>query len=242
MNTNMFRQNPFSTLACLAALLAALLLPAHAQPRDTKAEEKKKQQQVRFICVSALTENQELHVATRDEEGTWEELGTLEVKSAFITGWVPAKPGQLHLAVREGEELKSVAQFNYPSTSRRAMVVLLPDQEKKKYNALVVDPEKIGLAKGSVLVVNFSQQKGFLLLGTSKVTVLPGQRVVAKPALEANGMYRMMVAYEDEAGQAVACYDRYLPGNPDSRDMLFLFPDETIGLEVFSLPIFGELD
>jgi hypothetical protein len=51
-----------------------------------------------------------------------------------------------------------------------------------------------------------------------------------------------MVAYEDAAKKPVACYDRYIPGNPDSRDMLFLFPDQTPGFKVFSLPMFGELD
>jgi hypothetical protein len=55
-------------------------------------------------------------------------------------------------------------------------------------------------------------------------------------------MYRLLVAYQDAANKPVPCYDRYLHGNPDSRDMLFLFPDNQNGLRVFSLPMFGELD
>jgi hypothetical protein len=55
-------------------------------------------------------------------------------------------------------------------------------------------------------------------------------------------MYRMLVAYEDEKRQPVPCYDRYVQGNPDSRDLLFLLPDPTLGIKVFSLPIFGALD
>ena len=46
----------------------------------------------------------------------------------------------------------------------------------------------------------------------------------------------------DPGNKTVPCYDRYLQGHPDSRDMLFLFPDKTIGLKVFSLPRFWELD
>jgi hypothetical protein len=55
-------------------------------------------------------------------------------------------------------------------------------------------------------------------------------------------MYRMLVAYPDADKKPVPCYDRYIPGNPDSRDLLFLFPDPTLGLKVFSLPMFGELE
>lgn len=224
------------------ALFILLLIPAYGQVPDAKAEEKKKQPHVRFVCVAALVENQELILAARDEEGGWRELGTVEVRSSFITQWIPAQPGELHLTVRDGGTLKSIGLVQYPVGSRRALAVLLPDQEKEAYNALVVDPEKMNFRKGSVLAVNFSKQNGFLLLGTKKVTVAAGQRVVAEPTLESNGMYRLMVAYEDETKQPVACYDRYLPGDPDSRDMLFLFPDPKSGLKVFNLPMFGDLD
>jgi hypothetical protein len=225
-----------------AALFGVFLLPALGQAPDPKPDEKKKQPLVRFICVSALTEDQKVVLASRDPEGKWLELGSLMLRSSFITEWLPAKPGELHLAVREGETLKSIGHFTYPADGRRAMAVLLPNPEKKIYDTFVVDPEKIGMVKGSVLAVNFSKQTGLLLLGTNKVSVPSGQRVVAKPTLEANGMYRLMVAYQDAQNKPVPCYDRYLVGNPDSRDMLFLFPDKTLGLRIFSLPIFGELD
>ncbi len=225
-----------------AALFAAFLFPALGQAPDAKTEEKKKQPQIRFICVAALAEDQEVILATRDDQGKWQELNTLKIRSAYITDWLPAKSGELHLARREGDTLKSIAQFNNPADSRRSMVVLLPDEGKKIYNSFIVDPEKLAFVKGSVLAVNFSKQPGLLLLGTTKVTVSSGQRVVAKPALEANGMYRMLVGYQDAEKKPVTCYDRYVPGNPDSRDLLFLFPDITLGLKVLSLPIFGELE
>jgi hypothetical protein len=76
------------------------------------------------------------------------------------------------------------------------------------YNAVVVDPEKIGFIKGSILAINFSKQTGMLLLGTNKVTIASGQRVVAKPTVEENGMYRMLVAYQDAENKPIACFDR----------------------------------
>ncbi len=238
----MSRYYPFRATALLTALLIAFLIPAFGQAPDSKAEEKKKQPHLRFICVAALAENQDVILATRDQEGKWQELGTTQLRSSFVTDWVIAKPGELHLAVREGETLKSIGIFNYPADCRRAITVLFPDREKNIYNAVVVDPEKMGFTKGSILAVNFSKQTGMLLLGTNKVTIASGQRVVAKPTVEENGMYRMLVAYQDAENKPIACYDRYLPSNPDSRDLLFLFPDQTDVLKVFSLPMFGELD
>jgi hypothetical protein len=228
-----------------AALFATLLVPALGQTPDgspSKDEEKKKLPKVRFVCVAALKEDDEVILASRDSEGKWQELGTVKLRSSFISDWFPAIPGQLHLAVREGTALKSICAFNYPAGCRRAMVVLLPDSQKNTYRADVLDPEKMAFRKGSVLAINFSKTNGFLLLGTKKITIPAGQRVVTEPAVEGNGMYRMMVAYEDSKKQAVPCYDRYIPGNPDSRDMLFLFPDQALGLKVFCLPMFGELD
>lgn len=223
-------------------LFAAFLLPALGQQPDAKAEEKKKQPHIRFICVAALKEDQEFILASRNEEGKWQELGPVQLRSSFITNWFPAQPGELHLTVREADTLKSICTFSYPANCRRAMAVLLPDPSKNSYRADVLDPEKMSFRKGSVLAVNFSKTNGFMLLGTKSITIPAGQRVVAEPALEANGMYRLMVAYQGADKKPMTCYDRYIPGNPDSRDMLFLFSDPTVGLKVFSLPMFGELD
>jgi hypothetical protein len=226
----------------LLLLIATLCPIAYGQDAVPAADQKKKQPHIRFICISALSENQELVLAARDEEGEWQEFGPVTLRSSFITEWFPAKTGELHLTMREGETLKSLGQFNFPSDCRRAIAVIIPNEEKKNYNALIVDPEKIDLAKGSVLAINFSKQPGIVLLGTNKVTLASGQRIVAKPTLEENGMYRLMVAHQDAEGKAIPCYDRYLPGNPDARDLLFLLPDPTNGLKVFNLPMFGEFD
>lgn len=238
----MSRHHLFHAIPWLAAIFATIISSAPGQSPTMKADEKKSQPHVRFICVSALAEDKDVILASRDEQGKWQELGSVKLRSSFITQWIPSKAGELHLAVREGETLKSISRFTSPAGCRRGMVVLLPDQEKTNYDAFVVDPEKIGLGKGSLLAVNFSEKSGLLVLGTTKVAIPSGQKVVAKPTLEANGMYRMMVAYQDAGNKPVPCYDRYLAGSPDSRDMLFLFPDKDLGLKVFSLPMFGELD
>lgn len=223
-------------------LLVGFVSPAFGQAADTKSEEKKKQPHIRFICVSTIVENQEVILASRDDEENWLEHGTVSLRSAFITDWIPARPGELHLTLREGGTLKSISRFTYPAATRRAIAVLIADPQKKIYAVNIFDPEKMGLAKGSVLVANFSPQPGVVVLGSKNVTVQPGQRTVAKPTVEENGMYRMMVAHLDAEKKPVPCYDRYISANPDARGMLFLFPDAQAGLKVFNLPMFGELD
>jgi hypothetical protein len=242
----MIRPSLLAVLCCIIAFTAIIPHPAAAQQApptpDAKAEEKKNKPHVRLICVAAIKEDQDVILASRNEAGEWKELGTSQIRSSFITEWIPAQVGELHVAVKDKDTLKSIGKFTFPSDCRRAMAVLLPAPDNASYSAFAVDPEKLAFAKGSVLAVNFSKQTGYLLLGTTKVTVASGQRVVAKPIPEANGMYRFMVAYQNEENQAVTCYDRYLPASNDSRELLFLFPDPVQGLKVMNLPMFGDLD
>lgn len=72
------------------------------------------------------------------------------------------------------------------------------------------------------------------------MTVEPGATVVGKPAMEANGMYRMLVGYNGPDDGLVACYDRYLSRDATSRVFLFLIPDQNLGLRVLSLSEFGD--
>jgi len=238
----MFHYFPSRPLLKFAVLFSGLIMPAVGQESAEAPKERKAQPQLRFVCLSSLAEKHEVVLASKDEKGDWLELGTVGLRPSFITDWLPAMAGELHLALREEGNLKSICRFRYPKTARRALVVLIADPQKKVYLANVVDPKKMGFTKGSVLISNFSTQPGLVILGTKKLTVSSGQRQVAKPGLESNGMYRMMVAYLDAEKKPVPCYDRYIPGNPDSRDMLFLFPDPTLGLKVFSLPLFGEFE
>jgi hypothetical protein len=208
----------------LPALLVSLLTPAGGQQETATKEAKKNQPKLRLICVSALEAEHEVKIASRDDKGEWLEIGKTSIRPSFVSDWLPAKTGELH------------------ESTRRALVVLIADPAKKTYQAVVYDPEKLDFAKGSILVINFSSRSGMVVLGEKKITVASGGQSVVKPAEEKNGMYRMLVAYEDENKKPVPCYDRYVQGNPDSRDLLFLIPDAALGLKAFSLPIFGSFD
>jgi hypothetical protein len=238
----MFHYLPSRSLLNFTALLAALFACAVWQPVHGQSKERKGKSQLKLICVSSLAENQEVILASRDDHGKWKELGTTTLRSSLITDWMPATAGELHLAVREEGTLKSIAQFTCPPDSRRALVALIADPEKKVYNAHAVDPEKLEFVKGSVLIFNLSPHAGLVSLGPQEEKVEAGQQRVVKATLEGSGMYRMMVSYLDADGKTVSCYDRQASSNPNSRDMLFLVPDKTLGLRVLSLPLFGSLD
>jgi hypothetical protein len=224
-------------------LLFLLLLASAAAQQDTGTPDgKKNQPRLRLICVSALEQEHEVKIASRDDKGEWLELGKTGIRGSFVSDWLPAKSGELHLTIPGADGPQSICKFNCPDGVRRALIVLIADPAGKKYRAVVYDPDKIEFAKGSVLVANFSSRAGMVVFGSRKVTVEPGGRSVVKPVPEKNGMYRMLVAYEDENRKPVACYDRYVQGNPDSRDLLFLIPDTALGIKAFSLPIFGSFD
>ncbi len=220
-----------------AAVFLGLLLPAMGQTGATKVGPR-----VKFICVSSLAENQQIILASRDEKGAWQELGTVKLRSSMITDWLPALDGELHLAVRKDNTLKSIGHFSYPAAARCALVALIAGPEKKAFETHVFDPAHIGFDKGSLLISNSNPQAAVVSLGTNTQTVGAGKEMVLKPALEGSGMYRLMVSYVDGSGKSVPCYDRQVSGNPDSRDMLFLLPDKALGMRVFSLPLFSSID
>lgn len=236
----MFHQLLRSPFLKIPAVLLALLAFAAAKP--VPSEKKANKPQLRIVCVSSLSENQEVILASRDDKGKWQELGTAVLRTSLITDWLPAQVGELHLAVREQGALKSICQFTYSADSRRALAVLIADAEKNIYTATVIDPKKLGFVKGSVLICNFSPHTGLVSLGLAETKVEAGQQLVAKPTLEDSGMYRMMVSYLDADGKSVSCYDRQTSANADSQDLLFLLPDKTIGMRVISLPVFGSLE
>ncbi len=238
----MIHHFPSTPLLRFAIALVAFLSPMLGLAPDANAREKKKQVQLRLVCVTSLEENQEAVLATRDAKGKWRELATVSLRSSFTSESFPVEPGELHLAVRENGTLKSISQFTYPAGCRRGLAVLLADPEKNTYNTRVVDPEKTEFDKGSVLISNHSPHAGLVLLGSGEVKVEPEKQLVAKPGLEEGKMYRMRVSYLDADGKTVTCYDRQVPANPDSREILFLLPDKTQGMKVLGLPLFGALD
>lgn len=212
------------------------------QTSGSKSNAKKSQPQLRLVCVTSLAEDQEVVLASPDDKGALVELGTAALRPSLVTDWLPAKTGELHLALREENSLKSICHFQYPADTRHALVVLIANAEKNVYDATVVDPKKAEFVKGSVLIFNFSPHEGLVMLGSKEEKVVAGQQLIAKPALVENGMYRMMASHLDADGKTVSCYDRQVSDNPNSRKMVFLLPDKRLGLRVLSLPIFGELE
>jgi hypothetical protein len=224
--------------------VAFLTTHPHAAAGQTPGEHDKDKDKpkVRIICVASLSEDQEVVIATRSEEGDWNELAEMKLKSPLISDWQPARAGQLHIALREAEGLREIGAFNYPAGAKRAVVVIFPDGEKARYRSEVFDPVKLSFVKGTTLVINYSRLQGAVALGSLKATLKPGESKVLNAQPDANGMFRMLAAYETAEKETVVCYDRYIPVSKESRDILFLLPDPTLGLRVFSLSEFGPFE
>jgi hypothetical protein len=79
-------------------------------------------------------------------------------------------------------------------------------------------------------------------LDSKENKVEAGQQVLAKPTLDGNGMYPVVASYLDADANTVSYYDRLVSGNPNSRNMLLLLPDDTVGLRVLSITLFGEIE
>lgn len=240
----MIHRIPFRAIPWLAIFLVIFLVPAMAKSSSKRAKKDQQppQPQLRLICASGLAENQQVVLASRDADGKWQELATVALRSSLVTDWLTAKAGELHLALREEGALKSICRFDYPADARRALVILVADQENKTYEAHVVDPASKGFVAGSMLICNFSPHTGVVSLGPKEEKVEAGKLLVAKPEPEGGMMYRMMVSYVDAGDKTVPCYDRQVSGNANGRDLLFLMPDKTLGMRIVSLPIFGALD
>jgi hypothetical protein len=222
--------------------MGTLLSPVMGQSRDAGAKDQKSKPQLRFVCLSSLEPEQEVVLASRDAGGKWQEHGTVQLRTPLITDWLPAATGELHVALRQDQTLKSIGRFQYPAGARRALVVLNANAEKNAYEATAIDPEKAGFVKGSVLIFNFSPHAGTVMLGTKEEKVEAGQQLVINPTVEENGMCRMMVSSLDASGKLVPSYDRYVSRNPNSRSMLFLLPDKTPALKALTLPLFGDFE
>jgi hypothetical protein len=238
----MFQQLHSHPFLNVALVLLGSLTFAASETDPTPSENKEAKPQLRIVCVSSQSEDQEVILASRDENAAWQEHGAIKLRSSLITEWLPAHAGELHLALRGAGELQSICRFTYPEGAKRALVVLLNDPVKKTYTADIIDPGKLKFIKGATLLVNYSPLPGAVVLGSLKTRIKPGERMTIKPEPDANGMYRMMVAYADETKELIPCYDRYVSSNYEARDILLLLPDATLGLKVFSLSEFGPFD
>lgn len=227
----------------LTCLLPAVIALAMSGPVRGQADEKKDSSpKLRIVCVASVSKDDEVILASRNENGKWQEYSTIKLRSPYISEWLPVNTGELHLARRSTNEIVSICRFTYPEDARRALLILLPDSKSQGYRASLINPEKMNFAKGSVMIVNFSPTPSVVMLGTLRAEAKPGEKLVVKPQPEANGMMRFMVAYTDKEDKLVPCHDRYIPDNVNTRDLLLLFPDPVAGLRVMNFPEYGPFD
>lgn len=232
----MTRPSAIHRFTLIATLAAAFLSPVSG------ADRKGDKPHLRVVCAASLEENQPVLLASRDDNGKFKKLGELELRSALVSEWLPAQAGELHLVTKEKAELKSLGQFTYPAGASRVFVMIQADPVKKTYNMAVINPQGAKFEKGSVFICNFSQKSVSVALGNTEAKVESGRQSLAKPALEDNGMYRLTVSIIEGEEEPKMYYDRQVSGNPDSRDLLFILSDESGGIKVQNLPIFGDLD
>lgn len=197
---------------------------------------------VRIVCASAMAENQELILAAADADGSWEKLATATVRSSQLGEWLDVKPGEIHVLVEEEGVPRSLGHFTLPEGTPRSLVLLSTDREAKTYDIRLVEPKKLGFEKGTTLIINTSLQTALVSLGEREEKLEAGSQVVTKAETEENGTYRMLVSFIDVAGDTVLAYDRQESADPNARGMIFLMSDDSLGVKVISLPIFGDLD
>lgn len=226
-----FRPSVYFSLCALA-----LLTPLKAENTNEGSP------LLRIICVTAFAGNDECVLATKDEQGSWQEHRTVSLRTSFITEWIKSPHGDLHLCVREDGKLVSKCEFTYPKDSSRALLVLLPGEKLDEYKSRLIDTTKKGFGKGETLVLNSSSTPCEVMLGEKSVEAKPGEYSVQKPALEENGMFRTLVTYKDDSGETVTCDDRYVRSNAESRDLMVIVADTKMGIRVVTLSDFGPFE
>ena len=225
--------------SCHAFVLAFFLCLG---ARTTPAQETDAGPMVRLICVGGLGEAVEVVLATKSENGKWKEVAKTEHREPMVSNWLPSQHGEIHILRNKNGQPESICHFIHEEGIRRAVVILTADEETKTCRAVVVDPEKAGFKAGTTVILNASKITGTVSLGTETVTVEAGKHVVAKPAPDENGGYRVMVQSPGEGDAKQVCYDRFATGNPNSRNIIVLLPDPSVTLRVTSLSEFGPFD
>ena len=173
-----------------------------AEPQTEPAPAKKEEgAKVRIVCVQTLNGKDEaITLAKKTEDGKWIESGDLTLSSSFITDWIRVPVGLNHIARKNGAELTSIGSFTISPTMKGAILILLPDMEKKVYRVQLIDPAKLEFRKGKALIVNYSKIPALVKMGKQTNTVAPGQQVVETITADADGMYPMLIGHLD-AGQ-----------------------------------------
>ncbi len=230
--------------SCSFSILAMLFLSEASHAQASPAPEKKKEgAMVRILCAQSLNgEDEEITLAKKTEDGKWIEFGDLKLRSPFITDWVRVPVGLNHIVTKKGVELNSIGSFTISPTIKGAVLILLPDVEKKVYRVQLIDPAKLQFQKGKALIVNYSKFPAMVNMGKQTKTVAPGQQIVENITPDGDGMYRLLIAHVDKDKKIVPCYDRFVSSNPNTRKFILLFPDPETGLRAMSLSEFGPFE
>lgn len=225
-------------------ILATLFLTESSDAQAPSAPEKKEEgSMVRIVCVQSLNGKDEpITLAKKTEDGKWIESGDLTLSSTLITEWIRVPVGLNHIARKNGAELTSIGSFEISPTMKGAVLILLPDVEKKVYRVQLIDPAKLEFRKGKALVVNYSKIPALVKMGKQTNTVAPGQQVVETITADADGMYPMVIGQLDKDKKIVICYDRRVSANPNTRTFILLFPDPDTGLRAMTLSEFGPFE
>lgn len=197
---------------------------------------------LRIICATALNEHHKIVIASKNEKDEWKELAQVELRSPLVSDWLPAQAGELHLTEMKDGKMKSIGQFTYPAGAGRVLVALNANKEGGNYAVHAFNPEEEGHVKGGLLIINLSPHGASVTLGANKLAIKAGDHLAAKPAPDENGGYRMMVSYTGPDGTEQLCYDRMAITSPNARNILFLLPNEAVGLQVLTLSEFGPFE
>lgn len=198
---------------------------------------------VRIVCVQSLNgEDEKITLARKTEDGKWVESGDLTLSSSLITEWIRVPVGLNDIARKNGAELTSIGSFTISPTMKGAILILLPDVEKKVYRVQTVDPAKLEFRKGKALIVNYSKTPALVKMGKQTNTLAPGQQLVETITADADGMYPMLIGHLDADKKTVLCYDRRVSSNPSARTFILLFPDPNTGLRAMTLSEFGPFE
>jgi hypothetical protein len=230
--------------SCSFFILATLFLPEASHAQEAPAPEKKEEgAMVRIVCVRSLNGKDEaITLAQKTEDGKWIESGDLTLSSTLITEWIRVPVGLNDIVRKNAAELTSIGSFTISPTMKGAILILLPDMEKKVYRVQLVDPAKLEFRKGKALIVNYSKIPAFVKMGKQTNTVAPGQQVVETITADADGMYPMLIGHLDKDKKTVLCYDRRMSSNPNTRTFILLFPDPDTGLRAMTLSEFGPFE
>ena len=198
---------------------------------------------VRIVCVQSLSgEDEKITLAKKTEDGKWIESGDLTLSSSLITEWIRVPVGLNDIARKNGAELDSIGSFTISPTMKRAILILLPDIEKKVYRVQTIDPAKLEFRKGKALIVNYSTIPALVKMGKQTNTVASGQQVVETITADGDGMYPMLIGHLDKDKNTVLCYDHRVSANPNTRTFILLFPDLDTGLRAMTLSEFGPFE